>query len=181
MIAQHRQTDSEPILAGLLTGGHGLVVVEPDDKTPIFAGHVYVAPSDYHMLVEQGGSHVALSVDPPVRHSRPSIDVLFESIASSVGQKAIAVILTGASDGGARGAFAIKQAGGRVIVQTPLPAESQVAASAVLKRVKPDAMEDLENIAGRLCSWLLPGTVGAVGATQGAAPSAHTSVSPARR
>ena len=63
------------------------------------------------------------------------------------------MVLTGASDDGARGALAIKRAGGRVIVQSPETAESQVAPSAALKHVTPDAVVDLEQIAGLLCSW----------------------------
>lgn len=178
VIAQHRQPESEPILAGLLTVAGGLFVLEPDDKTPIHPGHVYVAPGNYHMLVEQGGFHVALSTDPPVRHARPSIDVLFESVASSVGSRAIGVVLTGASDDGARGAHAIKRAGGRVIVQTPETAESPVAPSAALKHVRPDAVADLEKIAGVLCSWLLPRDAqGPVDLT----PSAQSSAFSARR
>lgn len=156
VIAQHRQPESEPILAGLLTSERGLTVIEPDDKTPILTGRVYVAPGNYHMLVEQDGSHIALSTDPPVRHARPSIDVLFESVALSVGRRAIGVVLTGASDDGARGAQAIKRAGGRLIVQSPGTAESPVAPNAALKLVKPTATVDLEKIAGLLCSWLMP-------------------------
>jgi two-component system, chemotaxis family, protein-glutamate methylesterase/glutaminase len=157
LIAQHRQAESEPVLAGLLSSEQGMLAIEPDDKTVIVPGQVYVAPSNYHMLVERGGHAIALSTEPPVRFARPSIDVLFESVASSVGRRGIAVVLTGASDDGAQGALSVKRAGGRVIVQTPASAESAVAPSAALARLRPDAVLDIEHIAGLLCTWLLDG------------------------
>jgi len=156
LLAQHRLPESEPLLAGLLSHPDGLEVVEPDDKTPLAPGVVYVAPGNYHMLVEQGGRSVALSTDPPVRFARPSIDVLFESLAQSVGRDAIGIVLTGASDDGARGAEAIKRAGGRVLVQTPESAESAVAPNASLARFEPDAVLDVAAMPGVLCAWLMP-------------------------
>ena len=156
LIAQHRAPQSEPILASLLSSEHGLPVVEPDDKAPILPGHAYVAPGNYHMLVEHGGATIALSTDPRVRHARPSIDVLFESLASSVGARSVAVLLTGASDDGARGALSVRNAGGKVIVQNPEQAESSVAPLAALKLLQPDAVLDVEKIAERLCQWVSP-------------------------
>jgi len=129
-------------------------VTEPNDKETIKKGSVYLAPANYHMLVERGGQNIALSTEPPVRYARPSIDVLFESVAASVGTRAIAVVLTGASDDGAQGALSIKRAGGRVIVQTPASAESPVAPSATLAKLQPDALVDIDGIADVLRRWL---------------------------
>jgi two-component system chemotaxis response regulator CheB len=156
LLAQHRLAEAEAILAGLLSRDDGLPVMEPDDKAPLEPGIVYVAPSNYHMMVERSGDRIALSTDAAVRHARPSIDVLFESVALSHGERAIGVVLTGASDDGARGALAIKRSGGRVIVQSPAQAESRVAPDATLGRLAPDAVLDVEDIAGTLCRWLLP-------------------------
>jgi two-component system, chemotaxis family, protein-glutamate methylesterase/glutaminase len=156
LLAQHRLAEAEPLLAGLLSREDGLPVVEPDDKARLEPGTVYVAPSNYHMMLERSGDHIALSTEGAVRHARPSIDVLFESIAISHGPRAIGVVLTGASDDGARGAQAIKRCGGRVIVQSPDQAESRVAPAAALHRLLPDAVLKVEEIAGVLCSWLLP-------------------------
>jgi two-component system, chemotaxis family, protein-glutamate methylesterase/glutaminase len=155
LLAQHRLAEAEPLLAGLLSREGGLPVVEPDDKAQLAAGTVYVAPGNYHMLVEQGGRNIALSTDPAVRFARPSIDVLFESLAYSLGRDAIGIVLTGASDDGARGAEAIKRAGGRVLVQTPESAESPVAPSASLARIRPDAVLEVDAMPGLLCSWLM--------------------------
>ena len=98
-----------------------LPVREAEDKDLIEPGHVYVAPADYHLLVDDG--HFGLTLEGPVRFSRPSIDVLFESAAESYGNRVIAVVLTGANDDGCRGALAVKDAGGLVLAQDPATAE----------------------------------------------------------
>lgn len=97
-------------------------VVEPEDKTPLAASTVYVAPPNYHMLVERNRT-IALSVDEPVQYSRPSIDVLFESVARAAGIGAIAVLLSGSNSDGAEGLGLIAAAGGSVIVQSPTTAQ----------------------------------------------------------
>jgi two-component system chemotaxis response regulator CheB len=157
LLAQHRLPEGEALLAGLLSREDTLPVLEPDDKAPILPGTVYVAPGNYHMLVEHGGRSIALSTDSAVRFARPSIDVLFESLAYSLGREAIAIVLTGASDDGARGAEAVKRAGGRVLVQTPDSAESNVAPNASLARFTPDAVLDVDAMPELLCAWLMPG------------------------
>jgi two-component system chemotaxis response regulator CheB len=122
VIAQHRAADSPAdAYVRSLAARTELVVREADDKDPIESGHVYVAPADYHLLVDEG--HLALSLDGPVRFSRPSIDLLFETAAESYGDAVVAVVLTGANDDGCRGARAIKDAGGLVIAQDPATAE----------------------------------------------------------
>ena len=108
--------------------GHGLVevlasrcrlpVIEAEDKMTIDPGTIYVAPPDYHLLAERGGT-LALSTDPPVHFSRPSIDVLFESVAYAYGGGALGVLLSGANADGAAGLASIKRRGGRTWVQAP--------------------------------------------------------------
>src|SRR5689334_24607833 len=102
VLVQHRQPDVDSGLVGLLHQVSALPVSEPDDKEPIRAGRVYLAPVSYHLLVD--GDRFALSTEGPVRFARPSIDVLFSSLADARGDRAIAVVLTGASDDGAAGA-----------------------------------------------------------------------------
>ena len=94
------------------------VCVEIEDKEVLEDGHVYFAPPGYHVLLE-AGVRFALSVDEPVHHSRPSIDVFFESVARSLGEHSLAVLLTGANQDGAQGLSAIRKAGGRTVVQSP--------------------------------------------------------------
>ncbi|HMI83458.1 MAG TPA: chemotaxis protein CheB [Polyangiaceae bacterium] len=143
-IAQHRTRDADSSLAELLQRQSALPVVEADDKTPIEAGRVYLAPPDYHLLV--GAEELSLSTEAPVSHARPSIDVLFDSAASSFGTGVIAVILTGASEDGAQGAAVVKRRGGRVIVQDPNEAESAIMPLAVVNRKLADAVLPLRAI-----------------------------------
>jgi two-component system chemotaxis response regulator CheB len=131
-IVQHRGKGGDGGLRDLLQTSSPLPILEPDDKEPIRAGHVYLAPADYHLLVE--GGHLALSTEAPVNHSRPSIDVLFESAADAYGSALVAVVLTGASDDGARGAVRVGQRGGTVIIQDPSSAESAIMPAAAAAR-----------------------------------------------
>lgn len=116
-IVQHRAKESSDILVQLLGSRSKLTVKDAEDKEYLRDSTVYVAPADYHLLVDQGS--LALSVDPPVSFARPSIDVLFESAAVAYGSNVTAIVLTGGNTDGMRGAQLIKQCGGTVIVQDP--------------------------------------------------------------
>jgi len=136
VVVQHRHRDSDHLLVQLLQDHTSLKVHEIEDKTELEAGGVYVAPAEYHVLVEDG--HLALSTEDAVRYSRPSIDVTFESAADAYGARTVGVIMTGANDDGARGLKRIADRGGATIVQDPATAESAVMPAAALKLV-PDA------------------------------------------
>ena len=101
VIAQHRGKDLESGLCEYLSECSQLPVIEPEDKEPLLAGRAYLAPRDYHLLIENRS--FALSTAQSVRFARPSIDVLFESAADVFQTAAIGVILTGANSDGARG------------------------------------------------------------------------------
>lgn len=122
LIVQHRGTESDGGLVAVLQAHTDLKVLEAEDKAPLTAGTVYIAPPDYHLLVEARGV-IALSTDAPVRSARPSIDVLFETAADAYGPGVLGVLLTGASADGALGLARIKTLGGRAIVQDPATAE----------------------------------------------------------
>jgi two-component system chemotaxis response regulator CheB len=116
---------------------------------------VYLAPSDYHLLVEPG--FFSLSIDPPVSCSRPSIDVLFESVAASYRRSAIGVVLTGASSDGAAGAARLDAVGATVIVQDPATAEAPACPAAALSSVPRAIVLPLAEIGShlnRLCPAL---------------------------
>ena len=125
VVALHRgvtqSSATQDVLVNSLQRHSRLPVVEAEDKTELEAGCVYVAPSDYHVLIED--HHVALTTEAPVRFSRPSIDVLFESAADAYAEKVAAVLLTGANDDGARGLKAVRDRGGITFVQDPQTAE----------------------------------------------------------
>lgn len=149
-VVQHRSRSSVSLLRELLQDCTRLVVRDVEDKEPIEAGAVYLAPPDYHLLVEEG--YFSLSVDPPVRYSRPSIDVTFTSASDAYGAGVIGVVLTGANDDGARGLRCIADRGGCAIVQDPATAESGVMPAAALRRVPGAEVVPLESIAGRLAA-----------------------------
>ena len=148
VIAQHRRRDPDSQLCSLLARRCPLPISEPEDKTPLELDHVYLAPADYHLLVERGS--LALSVDAPVCYARPSIDVLFESVADAYGTAALGIMLTSANHDGADGLAAIKSAGGVVLVQDPKTAESPVGPLAALAKVQPDAVLPIEQIADQI-------------------------------
>lgn len=136
VVVQHRHRDSDHLLVSLLQDHTALTVNEIEDKTPLEPGGVYVAPAEYHVLVEVG--QLQLSTEEPVRFSRPSIDVMFESAADAYGSKTIGVVMTGANDDGARGLRRIADRGGAAIIEDPATAESAIMPAAALKLV-PDA------------------------------------------
>lgn len=145
-IVQHRSEDDDlHQLVPYLSRATQLTVCEPDDREPLRAGTVYLAPAGYHLLVEDG--HVALSVEDRVRWSRPSIDVLFQSAAESNGPGTTAVVLTGANDDGARGARAVHEVGGVVLVQDPSGAERTEMPNATIATGIAAAILPLEDIA----------------------------------
>jgi two-component system, chemotaxis family, protein-glutamate methylesterase/glutaminase len=131
LVVVHVPPDRGNALVPLLQSKCRLAVKEAEDKEPVRAGVAYFAPSDYHLLVETGRT-LALSADGPVLHSRPSIDVLFESAAEAYGPALVGVILTGANDDGAAGLSSICRAGGRALVQDPKEAHAGAMPSAAL-------------------------------------------------
>jgi two-component system chemotaxis response regulator CheB len=130
-IVQHRGSGNERALVDLLNQDSKLKVLDAEDKMPLAPGFVYLAPPDYHMLVEGDGT-LSLSTDAHVRSARPSIDVLFESAAQAFGPETIAVVLTGASVDGADGLRRIKEKGGLAIVEDPSTAECAIMPAAAL-------------------------------------------------
>lgn len=145
VVAQHRGADSKPgALEELLQTRSAYPVVEAWDKDPIEPGRVYIAPPDYHLLVEPGS--FALSIDERVNYARPSIDVLFESASDAYGDRLIGVVLTGANQDGAAGLARIKARGGVAIVQDPDEAEAPVMPTAAIAATKADAVLPLAEI-----------------------------------
>src|SRR5215831_1863487 len=147
-IVQHRGLEAGEKLGAALQELTALPVREAEDKESIVPGCVYVAPPDYHLLVEIG--HFALSVDSKVLSARPSIDMLLESAADAYLDRVIAVILTGASRDGAQGARRVKQKGGVVVVQEPATAEARIMPESAIAAASPDRVLPLDGIASFL-------------------------------
>jgi two-component system, chemotaxis family, protein-glutamate methylesterase/glutaminase len=157
VVVQHRHKESDHLLPQLLQENTELCVSEVEDKAPIAPGNVFVAPADYHLLIEDG--HFSLSMDEPVRYSRPSIDVTFVSAADSYGERAVGVVLTGANVDGSRGLKRIHDRGGLTFVQLPATAESPTMPAAAARCVPSARVLTLEEIATQLGT--LPAGTGA--------------------
>jgi two-component system chemotaxis response regulator CheB len=145
---QHRHRQSGQMLTSLLQDRTPLGVCEVEDKAPIIAGNVYVAPPDYHLLIERG--FFSLSTEAPVQYSRPSIDVTFASAADTYGDRAVGVVLTGANADGSRGLQRIVDRGGLALVQSPDTAESPTMPQAAARSVPQARVLTIKEISATL-------------------------------
>lgn len=147
-IVLHRNRSQAGPLDAQLQEHCALPVREAEDKDPIQAGHVFLAPADYHLLVD--GDHFALSLDPPVCFARPSIDVLFESAAAAMGPGVLGALLTGSNEDGAKGLARIKACGGMALVEDPASAECGIMPAAALAATAVDGVLPIAELAARL-------------------------------
>lgn len=148
VVVQHRSADSERLLSQLLQDATDLRVCEIEDKDELAAGTVHLAPANYHVLIEEG--YVSLTVEEPVRFSRPSIDVMLTSAADTYGSAVIGVVLTGANEDGARGLADIVKRGGRALVQDPKTAEIPIMPAAAIRAVPTAEVLPLTTLVPRL-------------------------------
>lgn len=145
LIVQHISPGSDGSLAKVLEHGCPLRVKEAEERERIEPGTVYLAPANYHLMVERDGT-LALSTDAAVSFARPSIDVLFESAARAFGPALIGVILTGANADGSQGLRAIKEKGGLAVVQDPADAANPGMPLAALAAVRADYVVPLAGL-----------------------------------
>lgn len=122
LVVVHRKSDAESLLPDLLSSRTTLAVREVEDKEKIHPGTIYIAPADYHLLVESK-NNFSLDASEKIQFSRPSIDVTFESVAEVFGKTAVAILLSGANADGAEGLKRVKDCGGHTIVQDPATAD----------------------------------------------------------
>jgi two-component system chemotaxis response regulator CheB len=148
VVVQHRSRDSDRLLAEILQDATDLTVSEIEDKEPLTPGTVHIAPANYHVLIDDG--FLSLSLEEPVRFSRPSIDVMLSSAADTYGPEAIGVVLTGANEDGAQGLSDIVKRGGCALVQDPRTAEIAIMPHAAVKAVPSAEVLPLEGLAPRL-------------------------------
>lgn len=140
--------DMAPMMS-ILHQRSGRAVREALSGTQIEKGTIYLAPGGYHVLAERDGS-LSLSVDARVSHARPSIDVLFESVADAYAATAIGVMLTGSNADGARGLARLREAGGYALIQDPASAEYPVMPQAAIDIAGADAVLPLNQLAQKL-------------------------------
>jgi two-component system chemotaxis response regulator CheB len=154
-VVLHLPRDRPSLLAEVFSHKCALTVCEAQDKEPVAPGTIYFAPANYHLLIDEG-PQLALSVDELVHHSRPSIDVLFESAAEIYRERLLGVILTGANEDGAAGLAAVHDAGGITVIQEPQSAQASLMVMSALRRRAPDLVLPLGEIA-QLFESLAPG------------------------
>jgi len=134
VVVLHVRRDRPSLLANIFASACAIPVSEAVDGEPLLPGTIAFAPPDYHLLLDRG-PRLRLSLDPPLRFSRPSIDVLFETAADVLGAGVLAIVLSGYNDDGTQGAGTVVRAGGRVLVQDPDTARGTQMPSAALAGV----------------------------------------------
>jgi two-component system, chemotaxis family, protein-glutamate methylesterase/glutaminase len=145
----HLPRERPSLLADIFGPKCRVPVREAVDKDAIEPGTIYFAPPDYHLLIDAGAA-LALSADEPVHHSRPSIDVLFETAAEVFGAGLLAILLTGGNQDGAAGLATVREAGGLTVVQDPAEAHAPMMVEAALARGPVDYQLRLAAIADLL-------------------------------
>jgi two-component system chemotaxis response regulator CheB len=148
IVVVHLPARRTSLLPAVFAHRCALPVREPEDKQPISSG-VWFAPPDYHLLVEADHTF-SLSIDQPVRFSRPSIDVLFESAARAYATRLLGIVLTGANDDGAVGAQAIRKFGGVLAVQSPETAIASEMPRAAIERSSPQLVGTVRELANMM-------------------------------
>ena len=157
LVVQHLRPDSDSYLVHHLARLSAIRVKEAEDKETIEPGTVYIAPPDYHLLVETDRT-LSLSAEERVYFSRPSIDVTFETAAEVFQNRLIGIVLTGANNDGSRGLARIKYFGGMTVVQSPDSAEYDIMPCSAIDAVEVDRIIPLDEIA-RLLNTLARGEI----------------------
>jgi len=145
IIVQHQMSGKEEMLHTILDKLSQMEVLEAKQNEKICAKTVYIAPGGYHLLIETNKTF-SLSVDLPVNHSIPSIDVLFDSAAQTYKSKLIGIILTGANNDGSLGLKKIRDYGGLAIVENPKTAQVNIMPQNALDIAGADFVLTLDEI-----------------------------------
>lgn len=149
VIVLHQSRLAKSSLVHVLQSRCNMMVCEPEDKEQIEPGYIYIAPPNYHLLIEADRTF-SYENSELVNYSRPAIDVLFETAAEVYEDKLIGVLLTGSNADGANGIKQIKEHGGMTIVQNPDGANSPFMPGAAIQRSKVDQILNLDEIAEKL-------------------------------
>ena len=133
IIVVHRKIDNDSILEELVAHKTLYAVKEVEDKDVIIPGTIYIAPPDYHLLIDNKDTF-SLDSSEKVHFSRPSIDVTFESVAEMFTNRVMGILLSGANADGAAGMACIKEMGGLTLVQSPESAEMSIMPQQAINR-----------------------------------------------
>lgn len=149
VIVQHLSPSSDDYIISYFNRLGEIKVKEADEKEKLQGGVVYIAPPNYHLLIEKDKT-LSLTVEPRVSYARPSIDVLFDSAAEAFRDKLIGIVLTGANSDGSNGLKKIKEFGGLTIVEDPSTAKVEAMPRFALDKVKADYVLRVEDIASKI-------------------------------
>ena len=149
LIVYHQGPRQDSFVVGYLNEQSRIEVVEAEEKEPLRPGVAYLAPPNYHLLVEEDKT-LTLTTEDRVCFARPSVDVLFETAAEAFGPGLVGLVLTGANHDGSQGLKYIKQRGGLALVQNPESAEMGAMPRSALEAVEADGVLELEEIGPRL-------------------------------
>jgi two-component system chemotaxis response regulator CheB len=159
VVVQHLDPRHRSLMADILRRRTPLAVVQAAEGDHIHPGTVFIAPPDRHLLVNPDGT-LSLSQSELVHFVRPSADLLFESVAASYRERAIAVVLTGTGSDGSMGIGAIKKMGGTVVAQNQASAEFDGMPAAAIRSGNPDFILPLDEIAAALVTLVMKARAG---------------------
>ena len=156
VITQHIPEAFSKKFADRLNNQLGLTVYEAEDGQQIIPGHVYIAPGDQHLIIERSGARYLCKLNngPPVNRHKPSVDVLFRSVAQNVGPNAIGVILTGMGDDGALGLKEMHDAGAKTIAQDEKTSVVWGMPGSAVNKGGVDSVESLHDIPKKIIDLL---------------------------
>ncbi|MGQ7853582.1 chemotaxis protein CheB [Pedobacter sp. WC2501] len=141
IIVVHRKASNESLLTDLLKSRTTLAVGEAEEKEFLIPGKVFIAPADYHTLIEEDRS-ISLDYSEKINYSRPSIDVTFQSAAEVFKEKLVCILLSGSNADGVEGLKIVNNYGGKVVIQNPNTAIMPYMPQQAVINVKPHVILD---------------------------------------
>ncbi len=154
IIVFHRKSSEDNTLIDVLSSRTDFTVKETEDKDEIQPGVIYVAPADYHVLIEKNKT-ISLDASEKINYSRPSIDVTFESAAEAYTDSLICMLLSGANADGVQGLLIAKRLGAYIIIQDPQTAEVSYMPEQALQKTQPHLLLNSDD-SDQLLSVLTP-------------------------
>ena len=146
IIVIHRKNGADSLLPQLLSGRTRMIVKEAEEKEELLAGVIYIAPSDYHLLIERDHT-LSLDYSEKINYSRPAIDVTFQTAAEVYKDKLACLLLSGSNADGVNGLKTVKMWGGEALIQSPESAQVAYMPEQAKKLVEIDYSLDIESMA----------------------------------
>ncbi|KIA92829.1 chemotaxis protein CheB [Pedobacter kyungheensis] len=146
ILVVHRKASNESLLTDLIRNRTSLLVSEAEEKEVLKAGKVFIAPADYHMLIEEDHS-ISLDYSEKINYSRPSIDVTFQSAAEVFRSGLVCILLSGSNADGVEGLKSVNNFGGRVVIQNPNTAIMPYMPQQAVLQVQPHEVVDGHDMA----------------------------------